>query len=101
MVTQHERNHRPAMWCPKGWSRSDYVRWLRYGLTPEGWKWMLEQQGGACAFCDRDATCVDHDHSDDAVRVLLCRACNTAVGQIEDGLRGQRIQDFVRAHALA
>jgi len=55
----------------------------KYGLTPEGFAWMLAQQGGACALCDNDPEVIDHDHGDGHVRALLCTRCNIAVGVIE------------------
>lgn len=54
-----------------------------YGITPERWKQMLEEQNGGCAICSatepgaRDWH-VDHDHESGKVRGLLCHACNTA-----------------------
>ena len=70
----------------------------RYGLALEGYAWMLEQQGGACALCPRDATCVDHDHSDGHVRALLCRGCNTQVGQIESqSEHRRRLGNYIEA----
>jgi len=73
----------------------------KYGLTREGFAWMLEQQGGACATCDSSAAQVDHDPADDNVRALLCGACNMAVQAIEKARRtAQRIHDYVGAHTL-
>ena len=51
---------------------------------------MLAAQGGGCAICGTTDTspwscfCVDHDHTSGEVRGLLCRACNTCIGQAED-----------------
>ena len=69
-----------------------------YGLTREGWEWMLEQQGGVCATCDRPAEAVDHDHLDMSVRGLLCAGCNNAVMSIEKAERtARRIHNYVEA----
>ena len=62
----------------------------RYGLTLEDLARMFERQGGCCAICEkelkegRSGMCVDHDHTTRAVRGLLCHACNTGIGKLED-----------------
>ena len=42
-------------------------------------------QGGKCAIktCENEAVCVDHCHSSNNVRKLLCEGCNTKLGSIE------------------
>lgn len=66
-----------------------------YGLTAEAFDWMLEQQGGTCATCDKPAVAVDHDHEDGHVRGLLCHGCNTEIGRIEnDRLRRRRCENY-------
>ena len=74
-----------------------------YGLTLADYTDMLEKQGGVCAICLRPETrispqtqkilplSVDHDHTTDRVRGLLCTNCNLAIGLIGDS----------QAHALA
>lgn len=62
----------------------------RYGITPEWYDAKLEEQGGVCAICSKPETAVikgrtlalavDHCHDSGAVRGLLCRACNSAIG---------------------
>ena|SRR5208283_4415753 len=58
----------------------------RYGLTPEDYNAMYEAQGGKCAnaACKRPAEYIDHCHSTDVVRALLCKQCNFALGMIYD-----------------
>jgi hypothetical protein len=61
-----------------------------YRLTPEEYAAMLEAQGGVCAICERPERAVrdgqavrlavDHCHTTDRVRGLLCAACNRALG---------------------
>ncbi len=56
--------------------------WRRqYGIAPEDWARMWEEQRGLCALCldpmDIDKANVDHDHSTGEVRGLLCPRCNT------------------------
>lgn len=46
---------------------------------------MNNAQDGRCLLCDSTtrALVVDHCHSSGRVRGLLCRSCNTIVGQVE------------------
>lgn len=78
----------------QSWQR----RYRRYGIDQEKFQEMLEEQGGRCAICPREfddkyPPHIDHDHAccDDrngtcgnCVRKLLCKPCNTALGQIND-----------------
>lgn len=72
----------------KEWQR--FYRWLnRYGLRPEDYDVMFEQQKGLCAVCgqppDEDEFLnIDHDHETGEVRGLLCRPCNTGLGCFRD-----------------
>lgn len=57
----------------------------KYGLTPEQVADLRTEQGERCLLCDsedRDLV-VDHCHRTGRVRGLLCRSCNTIVGQVE------------------
>lgn len=62
----------------------------RYGLTIDAYKSMLKAQGGVCKICGQPPCDrwkrlhVDHDHSTQAVRGLLCHFCNTALGNFKD-----------------
>jgi len=64
----------------------DYLLRERYGLTPEEYKEMYDAQKGKCAIpsCDGRAEFIDHDHSTNTVRKLLCRLCNSALGFFKD-----------------
>ena len=60
-----------------------------YGLTPEQYDALLQQQDGVCAICRE--TCrtgqrlsVDHDHATGRIRGLLCRNCNLGIGHLGD-----------------
>jgi len=76
----------------------------RYGLTPDEYHALLRAQQDRCAICERDAPCVgplvvDHDHSANRVRALLCQRCNRGVGQfleMPDFLR--RAADYIERH---
>jgi hypothetical protein len=67
-------------------NQKDYLRSTRYGLTPEDYKKMYEDQNGKCALpsCSGDAEFVDHDHETSKVRRLLCRLCNSGLGFFRD-----------------
>jgi hypothetical protein len=61
----------------------------KYGITPEDYARMLTEQGGVCDICG--GTCgtgtrlaVDHCHTVNKVRGLLCRTCNTAIGLLKE-----------------
>lgn len=74
--------------------------WTNYRLTLERFHALLDEQGGRCAICDSDDPGderagrfhVDHDHAccpgrrscGQCIRGLLCRACNTALGNFGD-----------------
>lgn len=63
----------------------------RYGITLEEYEAMYDNQNGKCAICKKDyqlggskGLFVDHDHETKEVRGLLCRKCNSAIGQLEE-----------------
>jgi len=76
--------------CPD--CRRIHNRASAYGLTYESYTMLLNSQGGACAICGelpdnkrtRDQLHVDHDHSNGAVRGLLCGNCNIGLGNFQD-----------------
>ncbi len=67
-------------------------RLYRYGLTVEAFNQLLVEQDGRCAVCRTDTPsgakgvgwCVDHDHETGQVRGVLCGACNTGIGMLQD-----------------
>ena len=58
----------------------------KFGLTPEQYDTMFEDQKGCCAICGRPqselkrALAVDHDRKTDRIRGLLCGPCNMSLG---------------------
>ena len=70
----------------------------KYGLTVAAFELLLKQQRGCCALCSKDVTGssgkggldaqIDHDHLTGRVRGLLCRPCNTSIGQLGDTIEG-------------
>jgi hypothetical protein len=62
-----------------------------YGITPDHYRSIYENQGGKCAICSsvgaeagRGVLCVDHDHATGKIRGLLCKLCNAFLGRIRD-----------------
>lgn len=67
-----------------------------YGVDKVMYDAMYFDQDGQCPVCeDREAEVVDHCHRTGRVRGLLCRACNTMLGMIEDAKRLTRALDYV------
>lgn len=65
--------------------------WLqrRYGLTISQFDAMVVAQDGRCAICgdtpaDGRSLHIDHDHTSNRVRGLLCGHCNRAIGLFRD-----------------
>jgi hypothetical protein len=63
----------------------------KYGLSLEEYLALYEEQEGKCKICSehRDILCVDHCHTKgsgtkEAVRGLLCKPCNLALGNLKD-----------------
>jgi len=59
-----------------------------YGISIKGYNEMIDAQKGGCAICHSPLvekhTCVDHDHETNNVRGILCRHCNSGLGQFKD-----------------
>lgn len=61
----------------------------RFGITLEQYNDILKRQGGVCAICNEKDLhygnlAVDHNHSTNKVRGLLCHLCNRALGMFKD-----------------
>jgi dCMP deaminase len=62
-----------------------------YNLTPQDYDQILQLQDGVCAICritkhgdGGKKLVVDHDHSNNQIRGLLCDNCNRAIGALRD-----------------
>lgn len=72
-----------------------FCRYLKskYNMTLEQYNKMFEEQRGICAVCGIPAEglkyrlAVDHNHITGKIRGLLCFACNTLLGRIENNPR--------------
>ncbi len=85
-----------------------FETWMRnlrrnYGITPSDFNRMWDSQDGQCRICKvklkprgrtSDSVSVDHNHATGAVRALLCRQCNRAIGLMKDD------PEILRAAAL-
>ena len=72
-----------------------YMLRKKYGITPQEYGAMLQQQGGACAICGSQngasakgtkTFSIDHCHETGKVRGLLCNSCNRAIGLLKDNV---------------
>lgn len=81
----------------------------RFDLTPDEYVEMFESQDGNCALCDKPESVshgeklrrlsVDHDHTTNVVRGLLCTSCNTKLGWAEIiGLA--RIEEYIKRGSI-
>ena len=60
-----------------------------YGIEPEEYLMMHEDQQGMCAICGEKPNTkrglhLDHCHDTGIVRGLLCHGCNTGLGSFQD-----------------
>ena len=63
----------------------EYGRLYLYDLTPGKFSELCADQDYRCAICRQVKELhVDHDHTTDKVRGLLCKKCNTALGGFND-----------------
>lgn len=62
----------------------------KYGMTLEEFEAKVKEQDGKCAICKEElkfgtgGCAVDHDHTTNRVRGLLCRLCNVGVGHFRE-----------------
>ena len=68
------------------------VKLKKYGLSLEELALLLKDQGGCCAICGESESelprdlVVDHCHTTQRVRGLLCHKCNVALGGFRDDI---------------
>jgi hypothetical protein len=61
-----------------------------YGITIEQWDQMFLEQGSRCAICrceDASRWHVDHCHTTQRVRGILCSHCNLMIGHAKDNIQ--------------
>jgi len=82
-----KNSERTRLWRLKN---QDSLLISRYGITKEDYNLMFEKQNGNCAICCKHQSLfkkslhVDHCHSTNRVRGLLCSKCNQAIGLFKD-----------------
>ena len=84
--------------------KSDTDLEREYGITRPQWDLMLKAQDNRCKICRKEfdgKIDVDHDHTTQVVRGLLCCDCNRGLGGFnDDPERMEDAADYVR-HANA
>lgn len=80
----------------------------QYGLTEIEYEQMYVTQQGKCAICHQAESsnlgflAVDHDHTTNKNRALLCRKCNAGIGHLnDDPALVQRAADYLRSFSHA
>jgi len=78
----------------------------KYGISSAKYAEMLLSQGGKCACCGTqfnmegtksERPCVDHNHSSNEVRDLLCGRCNLAAGNVLDNsVRAEQLTAYLK-----
>lgn len=68
----------------------------RYGITAEDYSQMVDDRDSKCDICGvtTEKLVVDHEHTTNAIRGLLCNACNAGLGMFYDDQ--QRLQQAIR-----
>ena len=61
----------------------------KYGITFEEYKDLLKKQNNSCAICRKPfdkniSPLLDHNHQTKIVQGLLCRSCNTGLGNFKE-----------------
>ena len=80
-------------------------RWGRFGCSPEQAEELLLRADGNCEGCgealdDRVGITVDHCHTTNVVRGVLCAPCNKAAGLLKDNPeRLDGLAAYLRRHA--
>lgn len=82
-----------------------YDRTIRYGISPEEYEELLDEQLNSCACCGssdpkrKAGFVIDHDHDTGFIRGLLCHNCNIGIGLLGDSLSGlQTAVNYLRKH---
>jgi hypothetical protein len=87
MAAAYARGRRQQIDPEVAWA--GWLKW-RYGITPEQWQALYDEQGGLCGICrgpqqGKRRIGLDHNHETGLVRGLLCDRCNLMVGKVETG----------------
>lgn len=83
------RDRNPDKWQDTLDARIWYTRKKKYGISKEDFFEMLDNQKNKCGICYKaidESAAVDHCHTSNKVRGLLCRNCNSGIGLFEDNV---------------
>jgi hypothetical protein len=66
----------------------------KYGISLEQYSKMINDQGNRCAICANPlenpgigkGPCIDHSHCTGLIRGILCRGCNSGLGNFKDNI---------------
>ena len=80
----------------KQWNAARLLK--QYGLTEEQFLQMKEAQNNKCVICNKEFddtskntnACVDHCHTTNNVRGLLCGYCNSALGMLKENVESMK-----------
>lgn len=80
------------------------LRIMRYNLTPKEHARMLLEQKGVCAICGdlpkgKRPLAIDHNHTTEKVRGLLCYGCNRALHVLETVELLAKAQSYLAKHS--
>lgn len=82
--------------------REGWAHLKQYGITIDDYNRLFIAQEGRCVICHEPSDkrlFVDHNHQTGQVRGLLCRQCNTHLGQLErDRSWAQAAEAYLRSH---
>lgn len=79
-------------WMKRNKKEQTFKRTLKnHGITKEYYEFMFTNQSGMCAICssvliDSKLTHIDHNHSTQKIRGLLCATCNLGLGHFKDSI---------------
>jgi hypothetical protein len=84
--------------------RAETDRQRLYGISPEMYHQLLIDQAGLCAICDKPMISqrsphVDHNHSNAALRGLLCSKCNNGLHFFENAVFMDRARAYIEEHS--
>jgi|ERR1035437_3116275 hypothetical protein len=74
---------------------------ILYGITLEDYEIMYASQKGKCKICDTffEVLHIDHNHTTNKVRGLLCNNCNNGIGRFFDSsILTERATEYLKAH---
>src|ERR1017187_5184280 len=92
------------------WERDKELK-RKFSIDLKQYNQMLEAQNGVCASCGEPETAlssmsdkiknlaVDHDHTTNKVRALLCNGCNSAEGHLQgDPSKARKLADYMEKY---